>query len=238
MPEQTHHPSSQVPPHRSTARPHRALVHGSRAGAAPPPHETWLSRPRARPKARRAQGVRQSCQPLTQDQGFPTRPDLHAASLHRTTTGLESLGRRHARFEFSLHDLGDAWQARTGGRATSSRPTAWPPEPSPAAGHRRRPTVTQGRSSTGNAVGGAAPTAPPGGTCASDRPPRRRGSPFFMVPPLAVSMPPLALVHRPGFFTVVGAAVTREDTVDAVIVQAGRPGYGLIHRQGHSTDSG
>ncbi|QDQ15196.1 nucleotidyl transferase AbiEii/AbiGii toxin family protein [Streptomyces spectabilis] len=33
--------------------------------------------------------------------------DLHAASRHRTTADLEALGRRHARFEFSLHDLRD-----------------------------------------------------------------------------------------------------------------------------------
>ncbi|MBM7167551.1 nucleotidyl transferase AbiEii/AbiGii toxin family protein [Streptomyces sp. G44] len=33
--------------------------------------------------------------------------DVHAASRHRTTADLEMLGRRHARFEFSLHDLRD-----------------------------------------------------------------------------------------------------------------------------------
>lgn len=33
--------------------------------------------------------------------------DVHAASRHRSTADLESLGRRHARFEFSLHDLRD-----------------------------------------------------------------------------------------------------------------------------------
>ncbi len=33
--------------------------------------------------------------------------DVHAATRHRTTADLESLGRRHARFEFSLHDLRD-----------------------------------------------------------------------------------------------------------------------------------
>ncbi|WP_306335686.1 nucleotidyl transferase AbiEii/AbiGii toxin family protein [Streptomyces sp. KL118A] len=33
--------------------------------------------------------------------------DVHAASLHRTTADLETLGRRHARVEFSLHDLRD-----------------------------------------------------------------------------------------------------------------------------------
>ncbi|WP_406503106.1 nucleotidyl transferase AbiEii/AbiGii toxin family protein [Streptomyces sp. NBC_00212] len=33
--------------------------------------------------------------------------DIHAASQHRSTADLESLGRRHARFEFSLHDLRD-----------------------------------------------------------------------------------------------------------------------------------
>ncbi|WP_443071465.1 hypothetical protein [Streptomyces sp. NBC_01465] len=31
--------------------------------------------------------------------------DAHAASRHRTTADLETLGRRHARFEFSLDDL-------------------------------------------------------------------------------------------------------------------------------------
>ncbi|MEU2564951.1 nucleotidyl transferase AbiEii/AbiGii toxin family protein [Streptomyces longispororuber] len=33
--------------------------------------------------------------------------DVHAASRHRTTADLEMLGRRHARFEFSLSDLRD-----------------------------------------------------------------------------------------------------------------------------------
>lgn len=33
--------------------------------------------------------------------------DVHAASQHRTTADLETLGRRHARFEFSLQDLRD-----------------------------------------------------------------------------------------------------------------------------------
>ncbi|MFF7183329.1 nucleotidyl transferase AbiEii/AbiGii toxin family protein [Streptomyces sp. NPDC008121] len=33
--------------------------------------------------------------------------DAHAASRHRTNADLEALGRRHARFEFSLHDLRD-----------------------------------------------------------------------------------------------------------------------------------
>lgn len=33
--------------------------------------------------------------------------DVHAASEHRTTADLETLGRRHARFEFSLQDLRD-----------------------------------------------------------------------------------------------------------------------------------
>ncbi|QKW07561.1 nucleotidyl transferase AbiEii/AbiGii toxin family protein [Streptomyces sp. NA04227] len=33
--------------------------------------------------------------------------DVHAASQHRTTADLETLGRRHSRFEFSLHDLRD-----------------------------------------------------------------------------------------------------------------------------------
>ncbi|MGW0538019.1 nucleotidyl transferase AbiEii/AbiGii toxin family protein [Streptomyces sp. NPDC003032] len=33
--------------------------------------------------------------------------DVHAASRHRTTADLEMLGRRHARFEFHLHDLRD-----------------------------------------------------------------------------------------------------------------------------------
>ncbi|MER7983903.1 nucleotidyl transferase AbiEii/AbiGii toxin family protein, partial [Streptomyces sp. NPDC095817] len=33
--------------------------------------------------------------------------DVHAASRHRTTADLETLGRRHARFEFSLQDLRD-----------------------------------------------------------------------------------------------------------------------------------
>ncbi|MEU5436450.1 nucleotidyl transferase AbiEii/AbiGii toxin family protein [Streptomyces sp. NPDC020719] len=33
--------------------------------------------------------------------------DVHAASRHRTTADLEMLGRRHARIEFSLHDLRD-----------------------------------------------------------------------------------------------------------------------------------
>lgn len=33
--------------------------------------------------------------------------DVHAATRHRTTAGLESLGRRDACFEFSLHDLRD-----------------------------------------------------------------------------------------------------------------------------------
>nr|WP_157955380.1 nucleotidyl transferase AbiEii/AbiGii toxin family protein [Streptomyces noursei] len=33
--------------------------------------------------------------------------DVHAATRHRTTADLEHLGRRHARFEFSLHDLHD-----------------------------------------------------------------------------------------------------------------------------------
>ncbi|GGN96562.1 hypothetical protein GCM10011579_098140 [Streptomyces albiflavescens] len=33
--------------------------------------------------------------------------DAHAASQHRTTADLETLGRRHARFEFSLQDLRD-----------------------------------------------------------------------------------------------------------------------------------
>lgn len=33
--------------------------------------------------------------------------DVHAASQHRSTADLESLGRRHARFDFSLHDLRD-----------------------------------------------------------------------------------------------------------------------------------
>ncbi|WP_438297266.1 nucleotidyl transferase AbiEii/AbiGii toxin family protein [Streptomyces sp. HUAS TT7] len=33
--------------------------------------------------------------------------DVHAASRHHTTAGLEALGRRHARFEFSLQDLRD-----------------------------------------------------------------------------------------------------------------------------------
>ncbi|AJF70362.1 nucleotidyl transferase AbiEii/AbiGii toxin family protein [Streptomyces vietnamensis] len=33
--------------------------------------------------------------------------DVHAASRHRTNADLEALGRRHARFEFSLHDLRD-----------------------------------------------------------------------------------------------------------------------------------
>ncbi|MFF0630348.1 nucleotidyl transferase AbiEii/AbiGii toxin family protein [Streptomyces sp. NPDC004296] len=33
--------------------------------------------------------------------------DVHAATQHRTTADLESLGRRHARFEFSLHELRD-----------------------------------------------------------------------------------------------------------------------------------
>lgn len=33
--------------------------------------------------------------------------DVHAATRHRSTADLENLGRRHARFEFSLHDLRD-----------------------------------------------------------------------------------------------------------------------------------
>ncbi|MFG2097298.1 nucleotidyl transferase AbiEii/AbiGii toxin family protein [Streptomyces sp. NPDC048612] len=33
--------------------------------------------------------------------------DVHAATRHRSTPDLENLGRRHARFEFSLHDLHD-----------------------------------------------------------------------------------------------------------------------------------
>ncbi|MCF3136637.1 nucleotidyl transferase AbiEii/AbiGii toxin family protein [Streptomyces olivochromogenes] len=33
--------------------------------------------------------------------------DVHAAARHRTTADLETLGRRHARFEFSLQDLRD-----------------------------------------------------------------------------------------------------------------------------------
>ncbi|CAM5413403.1 hypothetical protein SXANM310S_06187 [Streptomyces xanthochromogenes] len=33
--------------------------------------------------------------------------DVHAASGHRTNAELESLGRRHARFEFSLQELRD-----------------------------------------------------------------------------------------------------------------------------------
>ncbi|MFC4518194.1 nucleotidyl transferase AbiEii/AbiGii toxin family protein [Streptomyces ehimensis] len=33
--------------------------------------------------------------------------DVHAASRHRTIADLETLGRRHARFEFSLQDLRD-----------------------------------------------------------------------------------------------------------------------------------
>ncbi|MGW7071844.1 nucleotidyl transferase AbiEii/AbiGii toxin family protein [Streptomyces sp. NPDC054855] len=33
--------------------------------------------------------------------------DVHAASRHCTTADLEMLGRRHARFDFSLHDLRD-----------------------------------------------------------------------------------------------------------------------------------
>lgn len=33
--------------------------------------------------------------------------DVHAASQHRTTADLETLGRRHARYEFSLEDLRD-----------------------------------------------------------------------------------------------------------------------------------
>ncbi|MFQ6198822.1 hypothetical protein ACLMMR_31915, partial [Streptomyces sp. NPDC000405] len=33
--------------------------------------------------------------------------DVHAASHHRTIADLETLGRRHARFEFSLQDLRD-----------------------------------------------------------------------------------------------------------------------------------
>lgn len=33
--------------------------------------------------------------------------DVHAATRHRSTADLENLGRRHARFEFSLHDLHD-----------------------------------------------------------------------------------------------------------------------------------
>ncbi|OIK06768.1 nucleotidyl transferase AbiEii/AbiGii toxin family protein [Streptomyces monashensis] len=33
--------------------------------------------------------------------------DVHAATRHPTTADLENLGRRHARFEFSLHDLHD-----------------------------------------------------------------------------------------------------------------------------------
>ncbi|MGW6605643.1 nucleotidyl transferase AbiEii/AbiGii toxin family protein [Streptomyces sp. NPDC055036] len=33
--------------------------------------------------------------------------DVHAAMRHRSTAELENLGRRHARFEFSLHDLRD-----------------------------------------------------------------------------------------------------------------------------------
>lgn len=33
--------------------------------------------------------------------------DVHAASRHRTNADLEGLGRRHARFDFSLHDLRD-----------------------------------------------------------------------------------------------------------------------------------
>ncbi|AZK96198.1 MULTISPECIES: nucleotidyl transferase AbiEii/AbiGii toxin family protein [Streptomyces] len=33
--------------------------------------------------------------------------DVHAATLHRSTADLENLGRRHARFAFSLHDLRD-----------------------------------------------------------------------------------------------------------------------------------
>ncbi|GGU51469.1 hypothetical protein GCM10010289_84800 [Streptomyces violascens] len=33
--------------------------------------------------------------------------DVHAAAEHRSTADLESLGRRHARFEFSLSDLRD-----------------------------------------------------------------------------------------------------------------------------------
>ncbi|PNE42670.1 nucleotidyl transferase AbiEii/AbiGii toxin family protein [Streptomyces noursei] len=33
--------------------------------------------------------------------------DVHAASYHRSTAELESLGRRHARVDFSLHDLRD-----------------------------------------------------------------------------------------------------------------------------------
>ncbi|MFF2852091.1 nucleotidyl transferase AbiEii/AbiGii toxin family protein [Streptomyces sp. NPDC058001] len=33
--------------------------------------------------------------------------DVHAATRHRSTADLETLGRRHARFEFSLHDLRD-----------------------------------------------------------------------------------------------------------------------------------
>lgn len=33
--------------------------------------------------------------------------DVHAASRHRTTADLETLGRRHARTEFDLHELRD-----------------------------------------------------------------------------------------------------------------------------------
>lgn len=33
--------------------------------------------------------------------------DVHAAARHRTIADLETLGRRHARFEFSLHELRD-----------------------------------------------------------------------------------------------------------------------------------
>ncbi|GGV13464.1 hypothetical protein GCM10010275_63220 [Streptomyces litmocidini] len=33
--------------------------------------------------------------------------DIHAASLQRTNAELEALGRRHARYEFNLHDLRD-----------------------------------------------------------------------------------------------------------------------------------
>ncbi|GGZ39132.1 hypothetical protein GCM10010387_36530 [Streptomyces inusitatus] len=36
--------------------------------------------------------------------------DVHAAMRHRSTAELENLGRRHARFEFSLHDLRDRLQ--------------------------------------------------------------------------------------------------------------------------------
>ncbi|GGV68651.1 hypothetical protein GCM10010277_78070 [Streptomyces longisporoflavus] len=49
--------------------------------------------------------------------------DVHAASQQRPTADLEMLGRRHARFECSLHELRDrltgAVRGRWTGRATS-----------------------------------------------------------------------------------------------------------------------